>query len=215
VLRPGSLRPRSQISARYPSVEKEGGVSERGISSRFCRERIAISKNLVRLRAMGIRSPARALRKGGPPVRWMRPVPPDKGPAPPSPAPPPGHRHRHDGISRRPRPVPSRRMTTRPNLPTMMVRCVVGAVARALTPPSPAPTFRLRDMAAFRVSKHGGALASATRGSAANPDGAVDPRRSVLPSLTALARAVIAFGYTTARGRVDYNQKSSIRPYFP
>jgi hypothetical protein len=101
------------------------------------------------------------------------------------------------------------------HLPTMMVRCVVGAVARALTPPSPAPTFRLRDMAAFRLSKHGGALASATRGSAANPDGAVDPRRSVLPSLTALARAVIAFGYTTARGRVNYNQKSSIRPYFP
>jgi hypothetical protein len=101
------------------------------------------------------------------------------------------------------------------HLPTMMVRCVVGAVARALTPPSPAPTFRLRDMAAFRLSKHGGALASATRGSAANPDGAVDPRRSVLPSLTALARAVIAFGYTTARGRVDYNQKSSIQPYLP
>jgi hypothetical protein len=55
-----------RISARYPSFKKEGGVSRRRISSRLCRKRIAISINLIRLRAAGIRSPARALHKGVP-----------------------------------------------------------------------------------------------------------------------------------------------------
>jgi hypothetical protein len=45
------------------------------------------------------------------------------------------------------------------------------------------------------------------------PDGAV--RRLDLPSLTVLSRAIIAFGYATARGRVSHNLKRSERPYFP
>jgi hypothetical protein len=68
-----------KFSAGYPSFKKKGGVSERGISSRCRREQIAISKNLVRLRAMGIRSPARAHHKGVPRSVAGRSTPPAHG----------------------------------------------------------------------------------------------------------------------------------------
>ena len=74
---------------------------------------------------------------------------------------------RHDGVSRRPRPVPSRfgisrLVTAQSNLPTTMVRCVVGAMARALTPTSmlcPARHRQRRDGVSRRtrpVADHAG-----------------------------------------------------------
>jgi hypothetical protein len=45
------------------------------------------------------------------------------------------------------------------------------------------------------------------------PDSAV--RQLDLPSLTILSRAITAFGYTTARGRVGHNPKRQKRAYFP
>jgi hypothetical protein len=102
---------------RYPSFEEEGGVSGQGISDRFHRKRIAISINLIRLCAMGMRSPARAIRIGGLP-----------GPLDASGVVGHGTRSRHDVVGRhtvRPAPsrfVISRFVAARSNLPTMMVR---------------------------------------------------------------------------------------------
>jgi hypothetical protein len=67
------------------SFEKEGAVSWVGIFDAFCRERIAISINLIRLRATGSRSPARAVRIGGVGVREHGTSAP--GPWDPSPRP--------------------------------------------------------------------------------------------------------------------------------
>ena len=80
----------------------------------------------------------------------------------------------------------------------MMVRCVVGAMTRL---PSRHRCCVLP------------AIASATMGPPPHPDGAV--HRLDLPSLTVLSRAIMAFGYTTARGRVGHNLKRQKRPYFP
>jgi hypothetical protein len=72
------------------------------------------------------------------------------------------------------------------NLPPLMVRCVVGALApTSILCPA---RHRQRQDGTRRI-----------------PDGAV--RRPDLPSLTVLSRAIRAFGYTTARGRAGHNRK--------
>jgi hypothetical protein len=87
-------------------LRRKGLFPGRGLSDRLRLKRIAISINLIRLCAMSMRSPARAIRIGVSPVRCVRSALPVMGPAPPSPR--CGGRQRHDGISRQPRPVPSR-----------------------------------------------------------------------------------------------------------
>jgi hypothetical protein len=76
-----------KFSAGYPPFEEEGAVSWMGIFDAFCRKRIAISINLVRLRVTGSRSLVRAHHKGGSRFAGcgLRAWP--MGPAPPSPAP--------------------------------------------------------------------------------------------------------------------------------
>jgi len=73
----------------------------------------------------------------------------------------------------------------------MMVRCVVGAMTRR-----PARHRQRHDGTSRCIS-----------------DGAV--RRLDLPLLTVLTRAIMAFGHTTARGRVGHNRKRSKQPCFP
>jgi hypothetical protein len=80
----------------------KGRFSGRGCLTAFCRERIAISKNLIWLRATGIRSLARALHKGGGrPVRCVAIGAASHGTRP-------GQRQRHDAVRRRLRPLSSR-----------------------------------------------------------------------------------------------------------
>jgi hypothetical protein len=64
---------------------KKGPFPGRRIPGQFCLNRIAISKNLIRLRATGSRSPARAHHAGGSRVRWMRSGRPAMGPPRPAP----------------------------------------------------------------------------------------------------------------------------------
>ena len=112
-----------KFSAGYPPFEEEGAVSWMGIFDAFCRKRIAISINLVRLRATGSRSPVRAHHTEGPPgsldaVCALGPW----DPARPAPAPrwgrqpAPGRRYRPSRF------VISRFVTTQSSLLTMMVR---------------------------------------------------------------------------------------------
>jgi hypothetical protein len=110
-----------------------------GIFDAFCRERIAISINLVRLRAMGIRSPSARSVQGVPGVVAGRSTPPAHGTR--------SGQHRlfvyvttPARVSRQPRPVPSRLRIPRPvpagesrsraagesNLPTLLVGLCVG-----------------------------------------------------------------------------------------
>jgi hypothetical protein len=84
-----------KFSAGYPPFEEEGAVSWMGIFDAFCRKRIAISINLVRLRVTGSRSLVRAHHKGAPgsldAVCALGPWDP------------PRHRQRHDVVGRRTR----------------------------------------------------------------------------------------------------------------
>jgi hypothetical protein len=63
-------------------LRRKGPFSGPGSSGRFRLNRIAISKNLIRLCATGSRSPARAHHKGVSGVRWIRPVLPAYGARP-------------------------------------------------------------------------------------------------------------------------------------
>jgi hypothetical protein len=74
-------------------LRRKGVFRGRGISGRFCRKRIAISINLLRLRATGSRSPVRARHKGGPPGSLETIGAAGQGTR---------QRHRHDVASRRP-----------------------------------------------------------------------------------------------------------------
>jgi hypothetical protein len=143
-----SRRPRSQIFCRVPVVQEGRGVfPEQELSGRLCRKRIAIAINaiainLIRLRAMGIRSLARALRIGG--CGGRRNAIGAAGQGTRS-----GQCQRRDVVSAtasdttasRHHPASAitlRDLTARDYAvdaePTRGVRCAVGAMARALTP---------------------------------------------------------------------------------
>jgi hypothetical protein len=150
-------RPRLQIFCRVPVVQEgrgrfPGGEYPAGSAGR----RIAIAINLIRLRATGIRSLARALRKGGPPGPrkaigaagpWdplRRGASPRRGQrhrgAPLRCGPPPPPATRRPAVATPAGVVTSRDLTSRDCTvdaePTMMVRCVIGAMIRLSRPAS-------------------------------------------------------------------------------
>jgi hypothetical protein len=100
-------------------LRRKGLFRGRGLSGRFCRKRIAISINLIRLRATGIRSPARAHHKGGLPG-------PLEAIGAAGPWDPPGCRQRHVVANRRTRRRRRRWFEAEHDLPSLTVRSYRG-----------------------------------------------------------------------------------------
>jgi hypothetical protein len=128
------LRRDHRFSARYPSVEKEGAVSQAGDIRPASPEMNCDRDKFDPVARDGIKESRPRIIRGGRPVRWMRSVPPAHGTrsaiATMWLAADPGRCHRRAAVSRRTRPAPSRFVTAQSGLPSVMVRCVVGAMTR-------------------------------------------------------------------------------------